>query len=159
VDILSVRIIDFPSLISNSKGHAGLDGTNFMMNQLYPKLRSNKNDIIPEINIESLDKFLEREGIKYKKIAASMVDDFIEANPTGSKRANEINDLCMLLGKHDLILPDNFILKKDYLGLLPVIHNSELLFIYELENVDMNKFRSILRSLLFREVRGLCGVY
>ncbi|MEI6079577.1 MAG: hypothetical protein WCQ53_02935, partial [bacterium] len=158
MDILSTMISDFPSLIPRSKGHGGLNGSNFIMNQLYPKLRSNINDTIPDLDINSLDKLLSREGIKYRKMSVNMVGDFIETHTAGSKRSNEINELCMLLSKHDLILPDNIILKKDYLGLLPVMHNGELLFIYELENVDINKFRSILRSLLLNEVRGSCGV-
>lgn len=159
VDILLAKIIDIPALISNSKGHAGLDGANFVLNQMYPKLQCSENNLDHQLNVDNLDKFLTQSGIKYRKMTAKMIDEFIEIDSMGSKRANEINSLCMRIAKHNFTLPDNILLKKDYFGLLPVITHGELVYIYELENIDTNKFKLIIRSLSFQELRGLCGVY
>lgn len=153
------NLSSLPEKLTRTKGHAGFDIPNFIMNLVYPKLKVSKNDIIHDIDNEQIDFLLNKSKIEYKKIKITKVGNFIEAEATATNRAKAINELCLRISRNEGLFPDNLVLRNDFVGLLPIISHGELLLIYELKEIDINLIKKVLRSILFKNLRGLCGGY
>jgi len=136
-------------LLSRPKGLLSKVEKNGLAIAIEPELFSSKTNIehdllsVKKSNLLLAKDILSSKNIKYK----------IHSNESfvSTERGKYISALFSLLRSTPAFMPTHILLKKDYLGLVPIIENGKLIKVMEIEEPEINFIRKLLWTLSLNE--------
>lgn len=129
----------FEQIRSNFHGK-NIDSTNAMLNALYPKIYSYTNDAEP-VDIDALLKAL---GLRYKVFESNLLPTSIDKKVFNLLNSAELTS--------SFVIPERILLKKDFLGLIPVFKDDKIVKVIQIYLPELPVVRKLLRTVALNDL-------